>query len=98
MFSLGYYSWASSPFVFVRRSTIWTCRSCGGFEVERMILLTPLLIALLGAFVVLSFRNPRVATRVALLIGGLEIASLVVIVWQVHRSEEHTSELQSLRH
>jgi hydrogenase-4 component F len=50
-----------------------------------MILLTPLLIALLGAFVVLSFRNPRVATRVALLIGGLEIASLVVIVWQVHK-------------
>ena len=49
-----------------------------------MILLMPLLIALLGAFVVLGFRNPRVATRAALLIGGLEIASLVVIVWQVH--------------
>ena len=49
-----------------------------------MILLMPLLIALLGAFVVLGFRNPRLATRAALLIGGLEIASLVVIVWQVH--------------
>jgi hydrogenase-4 component F len=49
-----------------------------------MILLTPLFIALLGAFVVLGFRNPRVATRAALLIGGLEIASLGVIVWRVH--------------
>ncbi|MFI5059202.1 MAG: proton-conducting transporter membrane subunit [Candidatus Acidiferrales bacterium] len=49
-----------------------------------MILLMPLLIALLGAFVVLGFRNPRVATRAALLTGGLEIASLAVIVWQVH--------------
>jgi hydrogenase-4 component F len=49
-----------------------------------MILLMPLLIALLGALVVLGFRNPRVATRAALLIGGLEISSLVVIVWQAH--------------
>jgi hydrogenase-4 component F len=49
-----------------------------------MILLTPLLITLLGAFVVLGFRDPRVATRVALLIGGMEAISLVVVVWQVH--------------
>jgi len=49
-----------------------------------MILFTPLLIALIGAFVVLGFRNPRAATRVALFIGGLEAASLAVVVWQVH--------------
>lgn len=49
-----------------------------------MILLTPMLIAVLGAFVLLGLRNPRVATRAALVIGGLEIASLMVIVWQVH--------------
>ncbi len=49
-----------------------------------MILLAPLLIAILGAFVLLGFRNPRAATRAALFIGGLEIASLMVIVWQVH--------------
>jgi hydrogenase-4 component F len=49
-----------------------------------MILITPMLIALLGAFVLLGFRNPQVATRAALFIGGLEIASLMVVVWQVH--------------
>ena len=49
-----------------------------------MILLMPLLIALLGAFLVLGFRNPRVSTRAALFVGGLEIASLVVVVWRVH--------------
>jgi len=49
-----------------------------------MILITPLLIALLGAFVVLGFRDSRIATRVALFIGGLEIASLAFVVWQVH--------------
>jgi hydrogenase-4 component F len=49
-----------------------------------MILLMPLLIALLGAFLVLLFQNPRVATRFALSVGGLEVASLVAIVWQVH--------------
>jgi hydrogenase-4 component F len=49
-----------------------------------MILFMPLLISLLGAFVILGFQNPRVATRFALFVGGLEIASLVVIVWRVH--------------
>lgn len=49
-----------------------------------MILLLPLLIALLGAFLVLGFRKPQVATRVALLIGGLEIVSLMAVVRQVH--------------
>jgi hydrogenase-4 component F len=49
-----------------------------------MILITPLLIMFLGACVVLVFRDSRVATRVALFIGGLEVASLAVIVWQVH--------------
>lgn len=49
-----------------------------------MILLMPLLIVLVGAFLVLGFRNPRVSTRAALFVGGLEIASLGAIIWQVH--------------
>ena len=49
-----------------------------------MILLLPLAIALLGAGLVLSLRNPRVATRAALLVGGLEIVALGTIVWQVY--------------
>jgi hydrogenase-4 component F len=49
-----------------------------------MILLLPLAIALLGAGLILGLRNPRVATRVALLVGALEISSLGVVIWQVH--------------
>jgi hydrogenase-4 component F len=49
-----------------------------------MILLLPLAIALLGAGLVLGLRSPRVATRAALLVGGLEIGSLGAIVWQVY--------------
>jgi hydrogenase-4 component F len=49
-----------------------------------MILLLPLAIPLLGAGLVLSFRNPRVATRAALLVGGLEIVALGAVVRQVH--------------
>src|SRR5487761_1445966 len=49
-----------------------------------MILLLPLAIALLGAGVVLGLRNPRVATRAALFVGGLEIVALGTIVWQVY--------------
>jgi hydrogenase-4 component F len=49
-----------------------------------MLLLLPLAIPLFGAGLILVFRNPRVATRVALLLGGLEIAALAAVVWQVH--------------
>jgi hydrogenase-4 component F len=49
-----------------------------------MSLLLPLAIALLGAGLILGLRNPRVATRAALLVGGLEIVSLGVVIWQVH--------------
>jgi hydrogenase-4 component F len=49
-----------------------------------MILLTPLLILLAGAFLVLAFRNPRASTRAALFVGGLSIASLAVVIWNVH--------------
>src|SRR5487761_17479 len=49
-----------------------------------MSLLLPLAIALLGAGLILGLRNPRVATRAALLVGGLEITSLGVVIWQVH--------------
>jgi hydrogenase-4 component F len=50
-----------------------------------MILLLPLIFALLGTVLVLGFRDRRVATRAALAIGALEIASLSALVWQVHR-------------
>ena len=49
-----------------------------------MILLLPLIFALLGAVFVLGFRDHRAATRAALAIGALEIASLGALVWQVH--------------
>lgn len=55
-----------------------------------MLLLLPLAILVVAAGLILAFRNPRVATRVALSIGGLEIAALVAVVWQVHvRGELH---------
>jgi hydrogenase-4 component F len=60
-------------------------QSSGGFEAERMILLIPLAIPLLGAFLLLGIRNPRVATGVALFLGGLEISSLIAVVWRVHK-------------
>jgi hydrogenase-4 component F len=50
-----------------------------------MILLLPLIFALLGAVLVLGFRDRRVATRAALTIGAFEVASLGALVWQVHR-------------
>jgi hydrogenase-4 component F len=49
-----------------------------------MILLLPLAVALLGAMLILSFRDRRVATRAALALGALEIAALGAVVWQVH--------------
>ena len=49
-----------------------------------MLLLLPLAIPVLGGGLILMFRNPRVATRAALLLGGLEIAALGAVVWQVH--------------
>jgi hydrogenase-4 component F len=53
-----------------------------------MLLLLPLAIPLLGAGVLLSFRNPRAATRAALCLGGLEIAALGAVIWQVHTRGE----------
>src|SRR5208282_3157104 len=53
-----------------------------------MLLLLPIAIPVLGAGLILCFRNPRVATRAALLLGALEIGALGAVVWQVHvRSE-----------
>jgi hydrogenase-4 component F len=49
-----------------------------------MLLLLPLAIPVLGAGLILAFPNPRFATRAALLLGGLEIAALGAVVWQVH--------------
>lgn len=53
-----------------------------------MLLLVPLAIPVLGAGLILCFRNPRVATRVALLLGALEIGALGAVVWQVHARGE----------
>ncbi len=49
-----------------------------------MVLLLPLVIALLASTVLLSLRDPRAATRAAMLAGGLEVAALGAVVWQVH--------------
>ena len=49
-----------------------------------MLLLLPLAIPVLGAGLILYFRNPRFATRAALLVGAFEIAALGAVVWQVH--------------
>jgi len=49
-----------------------------------MLLLLPLAIPIVGAGLILLFRNPRVATRAALLLGGMEIVALGALVWQVH--------------
>lgn len=49
-----------------------------------MILLLPLAILLVGAILVLGFRDGRLATRVALAIGALEVAALGALIWQVH--------------
>jgi hydrogenase-4 component F len=53
-----------------------------------MVLLAPLAIPLLGAGLLLVFRSPRAATRVALWLGVLEMAALGVVVWQVHARGE----------
>jgi len=49
-------------------------------------LISVLLIPLLGAFAVLACRSPRLATRVALTIGALEMLAIGNVVWQVNRS------------
>src|ERR1700751_2312053 len=49
-----------------------------------MLLLLPLAIPVLGAGLILGFRNARAATRVALLLGALEIAALGAVIWHVH--------------
>src|ERR1700694_4799213 len=49
-----------------------------------MLLLLPLAIPFLGAGVILCLGNPRLATRAALWLGGLEIAALGAVIWQGH--------------
>lgn len=53
-----------------------------------MLLLLPLAIPILGAGVILRFRNPSVATRVALLLGGFEFAALAAVIREVHARGE----------
>jgi hydrogenase-4 component F len=64
------------------------CQSCESFEAEEMLLLLPLAIPVLGAGIILGLRDPRLATRAALLFGGLEIAALGVVILQVHTRGE----------
>jgi len=64
------------------------CQNCAGFGAEGMLLLLPIAIPVLGACIILGLRNPRLATRAALLLGGLEIAALGVVIWQVHTHGE----------
>lgn len=49
-----------------------------------MVLLLPLAIPILGAGLLLLFRNPRAAIRAALGLGALEIGALGTLVWKVH--------------
>jgi hydrogenase-4 component F len=51
-----------------------------------MVLLLPILIPLLGAFVVLSCRQARLAVRVALGVGALEVFAIANAVWRVYQS------------
>ncbi|MGA2508772.1 MAG: proton-conducting transporter membrane subunit [Candidatus Acidiferrales bacterium] len=53
-----------------------------------MLLLLPLAIPVFGAGLILLFHNPRAATRLALLLAGVEIAVLGTVVWQVHTHGE----------
>jgi hydrogenase-4 component F len=62
--------------------------NCAGSGADEMLLLLPLTIPVLGAGLILAFHNPRAATRVALLLGGVEIAALGAVVWQVHAHGE----------
>jgi hydrogenase-4 component F len=48
-------------------------------------LLLPLAVPLVGAAIILWFRNPDIATRLALAFGVLEFIALGNVVWRVHR-------------
>lgn len=51
-----------------------------------MILWIPLLLPLIGAFLVLGFRNPRTAIRVAMGAGIAVVLSLAVCGWKVYKA------------
>ena len=53
-----------------------------------MVLLLPLAISILGAGLLLLFRNPRAAIRAALGLGALEIGALGTLIWKVHERGE----------
>lgn len=53
-----------------------------------MLLLLSLAIPVLGAGLILAFHDLRGATRVALVLGGIEIAVLGAVVWRVHAHGE----------
>ena len=49
-----------------------------------MLLLLTLAIPLAATGLLLLCRQPRAAIRAALALGGLEIAALALLIWQVH--------------
>ena len=51
-----------------------------------MILLFPLLIPLLGSFLMLLCKRPKTAARVALTLTALELIALSNVVWTIHRA------------
>lgn len=56
-----------------------------------MVLVSVLLIPLLGAFACLACKNPRMAVRVALITGALELLAIGNAVWEVYRAGELTA-------
>lgn len=62
-----------------------------------MTLLLPLLIPLLGSFVMLLCKSPRVAARTALTIGVVELFALSNVAWTVHRAGEVSQSGRYLR-
>ena len=53
-----------------------------------MRLLFPLLVPLLGSFVMLLCKSPRLAARLAMTIGLLELAAILDVVRELHRSQK----------
>ena len=51
-----------------------------------MTLLLPLLIPLLGSFLVLLCKSPKIAARMALALSALELLALSNVVWTIHRA------------
>lgn len=56
-----------------------------------MILLLPLFIPLVGAFLVLATRSPKLTVRTALAVGALQLAAIGLTVWRIHAHGPQTA-------